>query len=112
MASTKSAEKSYASFLQKNPKNRLVPEAVFNLGESYFLRGRHREAAEQYLKISTTYSNSSRAPEAMLRLGQSLVSLGAKEQACASFGEVPRKYPNASASVKSSAEREAKKNAC
>lgn len=106
------AEKGYATFLQKNPKNRLVPEAVFNLGESYFLRGRHREAAEQYLKISTTYSNSSRAPEAMLRLGQSLVSLGAKEQACASFNEVPRKYPNASTGVKSSAEREAKKNAC
>lgn len=106
------AEKGYSTFLQKNPKNRLVPEAVFNLGESYYLRGRHREAAEQYLKISTTYSNSSRAPEAMLRLGQSLVSLGAKEQACASFNEVPRKYPNASAGVKGSAEREAKKNAC
>ena len=106
------AEKGYATFLQKNPKNRLVPEAVFSLGESYFLRGRHREAAEQYLKISTTYSNSPRAPEAMLRLGQSLVSLGAKEQACASFGEVTRKYPNAAASVKTSAEREAKKNAC
>ena len=106
------AEKGYSTFLQKNPKNRLVPEAVFNLGESYFLRGRHREAAEQYLKISTTYSNSSRAPEAMLRLGQSLVSLGAKEQACASFNEVGRKYPNASAGVKGSAEREAKKNAC
>lgn len=106
------AEKGYFTFLQKNPKNRLVPEAVFNLGESYFLRGRHREAAEQYLKISTTYSNSSRAPEAMLRLGQSLVSLGAKEQACASFNEVGRKYPNASSGVKGSAEREAKKNAC
>lgn len=106
------AEKGYATFLQKNPKNRLVPEAVFDLGETYFLRGRHREAAEQYLKISTTYSSSSRAPEAMLRLGQSLVAMGAKEQACASFGEVGRKYPSASANVKASADREAKKNAC
>ena len=106
------AEKGYATFLQKNPKNRLVPEAVFNLGETYFQRGRHREAAEQYLKISTTYSNSSRAPDAMLRLGQSLAALGAKEQACASFGEVGRKYPTASPTVKASADREAKKNAC
>ena len=106
------AEKGYATFLQKNPKNRLVPEAVFNLGEAYFQRGRHREAAEQYLKISTTYSTSSRAPDAMLRLGQSLGALGAKEQACASFTEVARKYPSATASVKASAEREAKKNSC
>lgn len=106
------AEKGFASFLQKNPKNRLVPEAVFDLGETYFHRSRHREAAEQYLKISTTYSSSSRAPDAMLRLGQSLVALGAKEQACASFTEVARKFPNASVTVKASADREAKKNAC
>ena len=106
------AEKGFSTFLQKNPKNRLVSEAVFDLGETYFHRNRHREAAEQYLKISTTYSNSSRAPDAMLRLGQSLVALGAKEQACASFGEIGRKYPNASVTVRASADREAKKNAC
>jgi tol-pal system protein YbgF len=106
------AEKGFATFLTKNPKNRLVPDAVYNLGESYFQRGRHREAAEQYLKISTTYSGSSHAPDAMLRLGQSLNALGAKEQACASFNEVTRKYPNASPNVRSAAEREAKKSAC
>lgn len=106
------AEKSYSTFLSKNPKNRLVPEAVFNLGETYFQRGRHREAAEQYLKISTTYSTVPRAPEAMLRLGQSLEKLGAKEQACASFGEIPRKYPNASPTVRAAAEREAKRSQC
>ena len=106
------AEKGFSSFLQKNPKNRLVAEAVFDLGESYFQRGRHREAAEQYLKISTTYSTSARAPDAMLRLGQSLGALGAKEQACASFNEIARKYPSASPTVRASADREAKKNAC
>ncbi len=106
------AEKGYTTFLQKNPKNRLVPEVVYNLGETYFQRGRHREAAEQYLKIAQTYTSSSRAPDAMLRLGQSLGAMGAKDQACAAFRDVGQKYPSASASVKSSADREAKKNAC
>ncbi len=107
-----SAEKSFAAFIQKNPKSKFTSDATYYLGESFFQRGRQREAAEKYLKISTQYANSSRAPDAMLRLGQSLNALGAKEQACATFGEISRKYPNASASVKSGAEREAKRAQC
>ncbi|WOJ89871.1 tol-pal system protein YbgF [Methylocapsa polymorpha] len=106
------AEKSFAAFLQKNPKSKMASDATYYLGESFFQRGRQREAAEQYLKISTQYANSPRAPDALLRLGQSLQTLGAKEQACATFGEIVRKYPNASASVKSGAEREAKRAQC
>lgn len=106
-----SAQKGFEGFIAKHGKNRLMADAVFGLGESYFQRGRHREAAEQYLKISTSYSTSSRGPEAMLRLGQSLNALGAKEQACASFAEVGRKYPNASNTIRA-ADRESKKISC
>jgi tol-pal system protein YbgF len=107
------AEKTFSDFLAKNPKSPLAASAVYNLGETYYLRSRHREAAEQFLKISTAYPSSTRAPEAMLRLGQSLHAIGgAKEQACAAFGEVGRKYPNASANIRAAAEREAKKNQC
>jgi tol-pal system protein YbgF len=106
------AQRSFAEFIDKNPKSRLTAEALYFLGESYAARGRTREAAEQFLKISTNYTASSRAPEAMLRLGESLRALGAKEQACATFSEVPHKYPNASAAVKAGAEREAKRTQC
>jgi tol-pal system protein YbgF len=106
------AEKSFAAFLQKNPKTRYSAEATYYLGETYYQRGRQREAAEQYLKISTDFATSSRAPEALVRLGQSLHAIGAKEQACASFSEVGRRYPNAPAAVKAAAEREAKRVQC
>lgn len=106
------AQRSFSAFLNKNPHSRLTPDALYLLGESYAARGRTREAAEQFLKISTNFTTSSRAPEAMLRLGESLRTLGAKEQACATFIEVPRKYPNASAAVKAGAEREAKRSQC
>ena len=99
-------------FVKKYPKDRLVSEAVFYLGESYAKRGRHREAAEQYLKVSTDYSKSGRAPEAMVKLGLSLEKLGLKEQACATFGEVGRKFPNASASLRTTADREFKRGQC
>ena len=106
------AEKSFAAYLAKNPKSWRASDALYYLGETYYMRGRQREAAEQYLKISTHYANSPRAPEAMLRLGEALHALGAKEQACATFNEVPRKYPNASAAVKAGAERAAKRAQC
>ena len=106
------AEKSFSAFLQKNPKSRMTPDAIYYLGETYYQRGRQREAAEQYLKISTDYSTSGHAPEAMLRLGQSLKALGAKEQACATFSEVTKKYPNAASWVKNGAERGAQEAKC
>ncbi len=106
------AEKGFAGFLEKNPKNKMASDAIYYLGESFYRRGRQREAAEQYLKISTQYANSPRAPEALLRLGQSLNALGAKEQACATYGEIARKYPNAPATVNTGAEREAKRAKC
>jgi len=106
------AEKGFADFLVKNPKNKLVAGATYNLGESYFLRGRHREAAERYLEISTKYAQSTLAPEAMLRLGQSLHAIGAREQACASFSEIGVKYPAAAQKVRDAADREAKKLQC
>jgi tol-pal system protein YbgF len=106
------AEQALSTFLAKNPKSKLTPAALYNIGESFFLRGRRREAAEKYLEISNKYSQSSLAPDALLRLGQSLASLGAKEQACAAFNEIGVKYPSAIGRLRESVERENKKLQC
>ena len=106
------AEQRFRSYLDQHPKDRLTPEATFMLGETYFRRARARDAAEQYLKITTDFPRAVRAPEALVRLGLSLEKLGAKEQACAAFGEVGRKYPAASSAVRASAERESKRAQC
>ena len=75
-------------------------------------RSRPREAAEQYLKLSTDYSKSTRAPEGLMRLGQSLALLGNAEQACATFAEVGKRYPAASTQVKKTVEREMQSHHC
>ena len=105
------AEANFATFLQRYPKDPLAGEAVYYLGESFFKRNRHRDAAEQYLKISTDHPKTAHAPDAMLRLGQSLEKLGAKEQACAFYAEVPRKYPQAN-TIKTTAQREFTRAKC
>lgn len=98
-------------FVQKHPADRMVADAVYFRGETLAQRGRNADAAEQFLKVTTDFSQSSRAPDAMLKLGQSLKAMGEKEQACATFAEIPRKHPRASGAVKG-AEREMKRNAC
>jgi tol-pal system protein YbgF len=106
------AEEQFKAFLAANATHRLAPDAIFYLGETYFQRSRPREAAEQYLKLSTDYAKSSRAPEGMLRLGQSLAMLGSNDQACATFAEVGKRYPTAAPPIKKSAEREMQKDHC
>ena len=106
------AESSLKGFLERYPNGQLAPGAAYNLGDIYARRGRHREAAEQFLKISTDYSKSSQAPQSLLRLGQSLEKLGAREQACAAWGEIGRKYSNASANIKAGADRDMKRVQC
>jgi tol-pal system protein YbgF len=106
------AEAGFKAFLAANPSHRLTPDAIFYVGETYLQRSRPREAAEQYLKVTTDYSKSSRAPESMVRLGQTLAALGNAEQACATLTEFGKRYPAASASVKKLAERESAKDHC
>ena len=106
------AETGFKAFLAANPAHRLTPDAIFYIGETYLQRSRPREAAEQYLKVTTDYSKSSRAPESMVRLGQTLAALGNSDQACATLTEFGKRYPTASASVKKLAEHESAKDHC
>jgi len=106
------AESAFADFLRKNPKDRLVPEAHYWLGESFYQRQRYQDAADSFLVVVRNYDSTEKAPDAMLRLGQSLAALGQKEMACASLGEVNRKYPRAAARVKSTVAAEQKRVHC
>jgi tol-pal system protein YbgF len=106
------AEMAFRGFLQSHPRHALVPDAVYWLGETYFQRTRHREAAEQFLKVSTEHARASKAPDALLKLGVSLNALGAREQACAAFAKLEREYPGAPNSVRQGVDREQKRARC
>jgi tol-pal system protein YbgF len=106
------AENGFRVFLSRFPSDRLVPDAQYWLGETMFQRQRYRDAAEQFLAVSTKFETNARAPDALLRLGQSLAAMGEREAACASLAEVGRKYPRASVAVRQGVEREQKRVRC
>lgn len=106
------AELDFREFLKAHARDKLVPDAMYGLGEAYYARRKYTEAAEQYLNLTTKYGQSHRAPEAMLKLGMSLRALGSAQEACATLGEVVRRYPNASGSVKAAVARERSRSKC
>jgi tol-pal system protein YbgF len=106
------AEMAFRRFIQSHPRDRLVPEATYWLGETYLQRNRHREAAEQFLNVSTEHPGASKAPDALLKLGVALNAMGARDRACAVFAELDRKYPQASSNLREAAGREQKRARC
>lgn len=106
------AEQAFRDFLGKYPKERLVPDAQYWLGESLFQQQRYRDAAESFLGVSTKFERAGKAPDALLRLGQSLAAMNQKEAACATLAEIGRKYPRASAGVKRGVTQEQKSAHC
>jgi tol-pal system protein YbgF len=106
------AEMGFRSFLQSHPRSKLAPDATYWLGESYLQRSRYRDAAEQFLKITTNYGGSPKGPDSMFKLGVSLRGLGANDQACATFAEVGRKYPSARPALLKDVQREQQRAKC
>jgi TolA-binding protein len=106
------AEGTFREFTRLRPRDPLITEAVMGLGDSYFQRQRWREAAEQYVDITTKYAKSPRAAEAELKLGISLRGLGAVKEACDVLTNHPQKYPAASAAIKQGISREMQRARC
>jgi TolA-binding protein len=106
------AEGTFREFTRARPRDRLITEAIMGLGDSYFQRQRWREAAEQYVDITTKHAKTSRAAEAELKLGISLRGLGAVKEACDVLTNHPQKYPAASPAIKQGISRELQRARC
>jgi tol-pal system protein YbgF len=106
------AEIALRGFLQNHPRDRLVGDATHQLGEAMYQRRQYREAAEQFLKVSTDFPRTARAPSSLLRLGQSLNALGEREAACAAYAEFNRKYPSANQTTRTAVASEQRRASC
>ncbi|MAN61316.1 MAG: tol-pal system protein YbgF [Parvibaculum sp.] len=106
------AEAEFANFLQRYPNHNLAGNAQYWLGETFYVRGAYRQAAEAFLTGYSTYSSSTKAPDSLLKLGMTLAALGQQEQACATLGELNRRFPSAAQAVKQRAQLERTRAGC
>jgi tol-pal system protein YbgF len=106
------AETSFRTFLAQNPDSPLNSEAQYFLGETHYVRGQYKQAAESYLKGYSTYRQGKRAPDSLLKLAMSLGRLGQKDSACNAFTALDGEYPSAPSNVKRRAITERERIGC
>ncbi len=106
------AEQRFRSWLQSFADHELALDARFWLAESLFQQGKNREAANGFLEVYKSGSNSRKAPDALMKLGVSLAALGERDAACATFSEMAIKFPDVSSILTDRVAREAKKARC
>lgn len=106
------AEQAFQAFLDEHPEDDLASNASYWLGETYYVRDQHKEAASAFLGGLKAYPQGNKASQSMLKLGMALLQLGHMEQACATLSGLEARFPDAPAKVKERAVSESKKAGC
>ena len=106
------AEKAFAAFVKKYPKEKLAGNAQYWLGETYYVRKNYDKAAVAFAEAYKNYPQNYKAPDNFLKLGLSMQELGKKDEACAVFKNYAKEYPEAPVAFRQRAEKEAGKIGC
>ncbi|MGZ9075956.1 MAG: tol-pal system protein YbgF [Burkholderiaceae bacterium] len=106
------AQAGFRDFLKVYPRDSLVPNALYWLGETHYVQRSYADAAEAFDLVTQAYGNSPKAPDSMLKRGMALAALGKKADACGVLGQLPGKYPSAPPHLKSKADSERQRIGC
>jgi tol-pal system protein YbgF len=90
-----SAEIAFSQLVDAYPNDPLASNAQYWLGESYYVRGHYKNAADAFLKGYKKYKSGDKAADTLLKLGMALAELGQKDAACSTLDELKTKYPKA-----------------
>jgi len=84
-------------FLAAYPAGALAPNALYWLGESYYVTQNYALAADQFRALLGRYPSNDKAPGALLKLGLSQSGLRQAEAAMATLRQVGQRYPGSDA---------------
>jgi tol-pal system protein YbgF len=106
------AEGAFRGLVRAYPDDPLAGTAQYWIGETYFVRGQYKNAADAFLKGYKKYKSSEKAPDTLLRLGMALAELGQKDAACSALNELRVKYPEAPEHIREDASAQRKHFGC
>lgn len=107
--SYKEASQQFAQIVDKNPDDKLAPQASYWMGVSYLLQGDYNTAASTFAKGYKAYPESEKAPDTLLKLAKSLAALGRTDNACTTLEQLGSVFP---AKLTSQRKQEMKKLKC
>lgn len=106
------AEVSFRALVEHFPDDPLAGKAQYWLGETYYVRGQFKNAADAFLKGYRTYRTGEKAPDSLLKLGMALVELGQKDAACSTLNEFSARFPSADPVLRDEAKSERRRAGC
>lgn len=87
----------FAAFVQHYPSGVYAPNALYWLGESYYVTQNYQFAQQQFQLLLERYPTHDKAPGAMLKVGLSQFGLKQIEAAERTLAEVTSRYPGTDA---------------
>lgn len=87
----------FQAFLDTHPAGIYAPNALYWLGESYYVTGNYRMAGQQFQLLIGRYPTHDKTPGAMLKLGLSQYGDGQVSQAEGTLAQVVSRYPGTDA---------------
>ena len=83
----------FLSFLELYPNGAYTPNALYWLGESYYVTQNYQLAAQQFRTLLERYPTHDKASGSLLKLGLSEYGLGKVDEAERTLNEVLTRYP-------------------
>jgi len=106
------AQAGFTDFMKRYPKDPLVPNALYWLGETHYQQRNFADAAEAFDLVTRLYASSPKASDSQLKRALSFSALGKNNEACAALAELDSKFENAPAYVKTRAGSERRRLGC
>jgi len=93
------AAAAFESFMQRYPKGRYAPNALYWLGESYYVVRNFDKAQGYFQRVLDEYPDNAKRPDAMLKLGFIEYERGDMAKAKSILEKVVADYPRTNAAV-------------
>ncbi len=87
------AQKSFEEFVKNYSSHALAPNALYWLGETYYVRKDYDRAARTFAEAYQKYPNGPKGADNLLKLGMSLAAKGEKDNACIALNQLKKEYP-------------------
>ena len=100
------------TFIEKFPEHTLAGNAVYWLGETYYVRGDFEKSAITFAKCYEKYGKGNKGSDCLLKLGLSMSSLNKPNEACVAFKSLSKEYPKMVNTIKKRTEAEIKRLNC
>jgi tol-pal system protein YbgF len=106
------AESTLRAFVDRHPDHPLAGNAMYWMGETYYVRKLYPEAARIFLDAYQRFPKGNKAADNLFKLAKSLDQIGETNSACTTYAELAKTFPNANARILSGTKSDMKRLGC